>query len=72
MAVAGGKRPLLGTNPIAAAFPRRDGAPLVVDLSLSEVARGKLMVAVKEGKPILPGCALYRCGRPTSVPKACL
>src|SRR5215470_10130333 len=34
MAVAGGKRPLLGTNPIAAIFPRSEGLPLVVDLSL--------------------------------------
>ena len=41
MAVAGGRRPLLGTNPIAAIFPRREGAPLVIDLSLSEVAREK-------------------------------
>ena len=36
----GGKKPLFGTNPIAAVFPRRDNPPLVIDLSLSEVARG--------------------------------
>ncbi len=70
MPVAGGKRPLLGTNPIAATFPRRDGAPLLVDLSLSEVARGKLMVAAKEGKPIPLGWALDREGRPTTDPGA--
>ncbi|MEP7183660.1 MAG: Ldh family oxidoreductase [Betaproteobacteria bacterium] len=70
MPVAGGKRPLLGTNPIAAVFPRRDGAPLVIDLSLSEVARGKLMVAAKEGKPIPLGWALDRDGQPTTDPKA--
>src|SRR5207253_10731319 len=45
MPVAGGTRAVLGTNPVAAIFPRREGAPLVVDLSLSEVARGKVMVA---------------------------
>ena len=50
MAAAGGRRPLFGTNPIAAIFPRRDAPPLLIDLSLSEVARGKLMVAAKEGK----------------------
>ncbi len=50
MPAAGGKRPIFGTNPIAAIFPRRDGAPLTIDLSLSEVARGKLMVAAKEGR----------------------
>ena len=70
MAVAGGKRPLLGTNPIAAVFPRRDGAPVLVDLSLSEVARGKLMVAAKEGRSIPAGWALDREGRATTDPKA--
>ena len=72
MAVAGGKRALLGTNPIAAAFPRRKDAPLVVDLSLSEVARGKVMVAAKEGRAIPPGWALDRDGNPTTDPKAAL
>ena len=70
MPVAGGKRPLLGTNPLAAIFPRRDGAPLLVDLSLSEVARGKLMVAAKEGKSIPLGWALDRDGQPTTDPGA--
>jgi len=72
MAVAGGKRALLGTNPIAAVFPRRKDAPLVVDLSLSEVARGKVMVAAKEGRAIPPGWALDRDGNPTTDPKAAL
>ena len=46
------------------------GAPLSIDLSLSEVARGKLMVAAKEGKPIPLGWALDRDGNPTTDPKA--
>jgi len=66
----GGKRALFGTNPIAAAFPRRDGDPLVIDLSLSEVARGKLMVAAREGREIPPGWALDAQGNPTTDPKA--
>jgi len=70
MAVAGGKRPLLGTNPVAAVFPRRQGAPLVIDLSLSEVARGKLMVAAKEGRSIPLGWAQDADGKPTTDPKA--
>ncbi len=70
MPPAGGRTPIFGTNPIAAAFPRRDGAPLSIDLSLSEVARGKLMVAAKEGKPIPQGWALDRDGNPTTDPKA--
>jgi (2R)-3-sulfolactate dehydrogenase (NADP+) len=70
MAAAGGSRRLFGTNPIAAIFPRRDGAPLLVDLSLSQVARGKLMVAAKEGRAIPEGWALDRAGHPTTDPGA--
>ena len=70
MPAAGGKRAIFGTNPIAAIFPRRSGAPLMIDLSLSEVARGKLMVAAKEGKPIPSGWALDAEGQPTTDAKA--
>jgi (2R)-3-sulfolactate dehydrogenase (NADP+) len=70
MPAAGGKHPIFGTNPVAAIFPRRDGNPLMIDLSLSEVARGKLMVAAKEGRSIPEGWALDRDGRPTTDPKA--
>lgn len=68
----GGKTPLFGTNPVAAAFPRRDAPALVIDLSLSEVARGKIMVAAQQGKPIPQGWALDRDGKPTTDPKAAL
>lgn len=66
MPVAGGRRALLGTNPLAAAFPRRQAAPVLIDLSLSEVARGKLMVAAKKGDPIPLGWALDEHGQPTT------
>ena len=68
----GGKTPLFGTNPIAAVFPRRGKSPLIIDLSLTEVARGKLMVAAKEGKPIPVGWALDADGQPTTDAKAAL
>ena len=70
MPAAGGKHPIFGTNPVAAAFPRRGADALLIDLSLSEVARGKLMVAAKEGKPIPLGWALDHAGQPTTDPKA--
>ena len=66
MPAAGGKHAIFGTNPVAAIFPRRHQAPLMIDLSLSEVARGKLMVAAKDGKPIPGGWALDANGRPTT------
>jgi (2R)-3-sulfolactate dehydrogenase (NADP+) len=72
MPAAGGKRALFGTNPIAAVFPRRDGIPLSIDLSLSEAARGKVMLAAKEGRPIPLGWALDKNGRPTTDAKSAL
>ncbi|MET0733869.1 MAG: Ldh family oxidoreductase [Casimicrobiaceae bacterium] len=72
MPTAGGRHPIFGTNPVAAVFPRAQGAPLVIDLSLSEVARGKVMIAAKEGRPIPLGWALDGDGRPTTDAKAAL
>ena len=69
MPAAGGKRPIFGTNPIAAIFPREGKSPVSIDLSLSEVARGKLMVAAKKGESIPLGWALDADGNPTTDPK---
>jgi (2R)-3-sulfolactate dehydrogenase (NADP+) len=68
----GGTRPLFGTNPIAAGFPRKSSPPLLIDLSLSAVARGKIMVAARDGKPIPEGWAVDKDGRPTTDAKAAL
>jgi (2R)-3-sulfolactate dehydrogenase (NADP+) len=68
----GGKRALFGTNPIAAVFPRREGPPVTIDLSLSEVARGKIMVAANQGKAIPLGWALDKNGVPTTDAKEAL
>jgi (2R)-3-sulfolactate dehydrogenase (NADP+) len=68
----GGAKPLFGTNPIAFAWPRPGRHPLVVDLSLSKVARGRIMVAAQKGEPIPEGWALDASGRPTTDPKAAL
>ena len=72
MPAAGGKHAIFGTNPVAAVFPRRNAAPLLIDLSLSEVARGKVMLAAKEGRPIPAGWALDAAGQPTTEAKAAL
>lgn len=68
----GGRTPLYGTNPVAAVFPRRQGAPIVVDLSITEVTRGKIMVHAKEGKPIPLGWAVDKDGHPTTDARAAL
>jgi (2R)-3-sulfolactate dehydrogenase (NADP+) len=72
MPAAGGKHAIFGTNPVAAIFPRRDRDPLMIDLSLSEVARGKIAVAAKKGEAIPLGWALDAEGRPTTDAKAAL
>jgi len=68
----GGAAPLFGTNPIAFAAPRDNDPPLVIDLSLSKVARGKVMVAAKEGQPIPEGWGLDAQGQPSTDPNAVL
>lgn len=63
----GSKTPVFGTNPIAFAAPRAEGPPLVIDLSLSRVARGKVMHAKKSGHSSIPeGWALDTNGDPTT------
>jgi (2R)-3-sulfolactate dehydrogenase (NADP+) len=72
MASWGGKRPLFGTNPIAFAAPQRSGPPVVVDLALSQVARGKILTAAQKGEAIPPDWAFDGDGRPTTDAKAAL
>jgi (2R)-3-sulfolactate dehydrogenase (NADP+) len=72
MAFHGGKRPMLGTNPLAFASPTPDGAPLVLDMALSEVARAKVVAAEREGRPIPLGWAVDSEGHPTTDAKAAL
>ncbi len=65
----GGKKALFGTDPVAFAFPRQGAEPIVVDLALTTVTRGKIMVAMQKGEKIPEGWALDRHGRPTTDPK---
>ena len=73
MAVWGGRKAMLGTNPLAFAAPLPGGAPpLVIDLAMSVAARGKIVAAEKAGRTIPDGWAVDADGRPTSDPKAAL
>jgi (2R)-3-sulfolactate dehydrogenase (NADP+) len=65
----GGRKALFGTNPVAAAFPRKDRDPLVIDLAMTTVVRGCIMMAMRRGERIPEGWALDRNGRPTTDPK---
>lgn len=68
----GGNAPLFGTNPIAFAAPRCDQPPLVIDLSLSKVARGKVMKAAQLGESIPSDWAVDQNGQPTTDAAAAL
>jgi (2R)-3-sulfolactate dehydrogenase (NADP+) len=71
MAPWGGKRALFGTNPIACAFPYRED-PVLIDLSLSKVARGHVVAAKQKGIALPPDWALDQEGNPTTDPAAAL
>ncbi len=72
MAFHGGGPPRLGTNPIAFAAPLDGRAPLVVDLALSTVARGRIVAAQRAGRAIPEGWAVDAAGAPTTDPAAAL
>ncbi|MDX1376766.1 MAG: Ldh family oxidoreductase [Burkholderiales bacterium] len=65
----GGRKALFGTDPVAAVFPRAEADPLVIDLALTTVIRGKIMLAAQRGERIPEGWALDREGKPTTDPK---
>jgi (2R)-3-sulfolactate dehydrogenase (NADP+) len=68
----GGSKPLFGTNPVSFACPLERGTPLVIDLSLSKVARGNIVSAKQRGDKIPEGWALDEHGKPTTDPDAAL
>ncbi|MBL8701354.1 MAG: Ldh family oxidoreductase [Alphaproteobacteria bacterium] len=72
MAPWGGKVPVFGTNPMAFAFPRPDGDPLVIDQSSSKIARSEIQMHERAGKPIPTGWAIDADGRPTTDAKAAM
>jgi LDH2 family malate/lactate/ureidoglycolate dehydrogenase len=66
MVMPGVSKPITGNNPIAVAVPTFGDFPFVLDISLSAVAGGKLLVAAKTGEEIPLGWATDRDGRPTT------
>ena len=62
----GGTKPIFGTNPIAAIFPRKNGAPLVIDMSLTQVTRGQILLYKNAGKQLPEGWGMDKDGKPTN------
>ena len=63
---------MLGTNPLAIAFPGEKEPPIVIDFATSAVAYGKIEIAQRRGEPLPEGWAVDREGRLTTDSKAVL
>ncbi len=63
-----GTERMLGTNPIAIAFPALEEPPIVIDMATTAAAFGKIEIAIRTGKPIPDGWATDRDGYPTTDP----
>jgi len=68
----GTKTPLLGTNPLTVAVPAKKGKPIVLDMSMSTVARGKIRMAALQNKEMPLDWGLDKDGNPTSDPSEAL
>jgi L-2-hydroxycarboxylate dehydrogenase (NAD+) len=69
MAPWGGARAVLGTNPIAAAFPA-EPHPILIDLSTAAITFGALDRLRAAGRPAPEGTVLDAAGHPTTDPAA--
>ncbi len=65
----GGRDGRLATNPIAIATPTREGQPILLDITSSVVAQGKIRVALNRGESVPLGWLMNSEGEPTSNPQ---
>lgn len=70
MAPYGGADRLIGTNPIVVGVPTDKEYPIVMDISTSGVAFGKIQAYAREGKELPAGWANDYDGKPTTDSKA--
>lgn len=66
VAPAGGSKGVLGTNPLAFAWPRPDQPPYVFDFATTAAARADIALYRAEGRPIPEGWGLDAEGRPST------
>ena len=68
VAVPGARGRMLGTNPVAAAFPGREEPPVVIDMAASVVSFGRVEQARRRGELLPEGAVVDRDGLPTRDP----
>jgi LDH2 family malate/lactate/ureidoglycolate dehydrogenase len=66
IAPTGGLTPMLGNNPFAYAMPAKNYFPIVLDMACSVVARGWILLAIKNGLKVPDGWATDKDGNPTN------
>jgi LDH2 family malate/lactate/ureidoglycolate dehydrogenase len=64
----GGAEAILGNNPLSIALPAGEERPVVLDMACSVAARGKIIVAAKDGTPIPDDWAIGPDGQATTDP----
>ncbi|MEP6703057.1 MAG: Ldh family oxidoreductase, partial [Betaproteobacteria bacterium] len=65
----GGGDRRLSTNPLTVGVPRSGGEHIILDMTSSMVAEGKLMVAMNKGEQVPAGWIIDKDGKPTTDPK---
>jgi L-2-hydroxycarboxylate dehydrogenase (NAD+) len=65
----GSSETLLGTNPMAFAVPAQDEPPIVLDMSPTVVAFGKVRLAAQRGEQMPVGWMIDKQGKPLTDPK---
>src|ERR1700728_3670100 len=65
----GGSETLLGTNPMAVAVPALDEPPIVLDMSPTAAAYGKVRLKAQRGEQMPAGWMIDRDGKPLTDPK---
>jgi LDH2 family malate/lactate/ureidoglycolate dehydrogenase len=60
----GGRRPALGTNPIAFGFPSSEG-PVIFDIGTASLMWGEVLLSAETGAALLAGLAFDAEGNPT-------
>ncbi len=66
MSLPGSRGAAIGNNPLAFGSPVRDRVPMVFDMAASGVARGSVLAAARDGRPIPSGWAIDSDGNPTT------
>ena len=72
IAPTGGREARLGNSPIGFGVPGEAGAPFILDMAMSVVARAKIRAAMAKGALIPDTWATDRAGRPTTDARAAL